>query len=64
MHVEVGAADARCWNGQLVIDDLRSESFPSRPFGNVLHIYDYSLFHVNVRHNVGQRVAAFAATPP
>lgn len=58
MLVEVGIADAQCYNGQLAIMDLQSEAFPARMFGNSMHVYDYSLFHMNMRDNVAQRVAA------
>jgi hypothetical protein len=61
MEVETGIADAQCIDGQLAILDLRSESFPSRMVGNSMHVYDYSLFHMNIRANVAQRVAAFTA---
>ena len=59
MPVETNIADARCMDGQLVIDDLRTESFPSRMTANSMHIYDYSLFHMNIRENVNDRVASF-----
>ena len=59
MLVEVGIADAQCYNGQLAIMNLQSEAFPSRMFGNSMHVYDYSLFHMNMRDNVAQRVAAY-----
>jgi hypothetical protein len=42
------------------VQNLNSESFPSRMFGNSMHIYDYSLFHMNLRANVMQRIAAFS----
>ncbi len=61
MEVETGIADAQCIDGQLAILDLRSKSFPSRMVGNSMHVYDYSLFHMNIRANVAQRVAAFTA---
>ncbi len=57
--VEPGAADAQCKDGNLFIPDLRSDSFPQRMLGNSMHLYDYSLFHMNIRHNALARVAAF-----
>ncbi|XOV85639.1 MAG: DUF3089 domain-containing protein [bacterium] len=59
MTVEVGAADAQCIDGQLAVHNLNSEAFPSRMSGNSMHIYDYSLFHMNIRENLQTRVAAF-----
>jgi len=59
MLVETAAADAQCKDGQLFIPELRSESFPQRMQGNSLHTYDYSLFHMNIRQNAVNRVAAF-----
>jgi hypothetical protein len=59
MDVEPSIADAQCSDGQLVVSDLRSASFPSRMLGNSMHIYDYSLYHMNIRENVNARVGAF-----
>jgi hypothetical protein len=59
MNVEVGVADAQCRNHKLIVSDLRSDAFPSRMPGSSLHIYDYSLFHMNIRENANARVAAF-----
>jgi pimeloyl-ACP methyl ester carboxylesterase len=60
MTLEVGIADAQCVDGQLAVQDLRSESFPSRMLGNSMHIYDYSLYHMNIRQNVQTRIDAFS----
>jgi hypothetical protein len=60
MDLEIGIADAQCQpDGQLAVLDLRSKSFPQRMFGNSMHIYDYSLFHANIRKNVAERIGAF-----
>ena len=59
MNVEVGVADAQCEGGQLAVHNLNSEAFPSRMLGNSMHIYDYSLFHMNMRSNLQERIAAF-----
>ena len=59
MIAEPGVADAQCKDGQLFVPELRSESFPQRMQGNSMHVYDYSLFHMNIRTNAAKRVAAF-----
>ncbi len=61
MTVEQGAADAECRGGLLSIPELRSDAFPSRMQGNSMHVYDYSLFYLNLRTNATERVAAFLA---
>lgn len=57
--VEPGAADAQCKDGNLFIPALRSAAFPQRMLGNSMHVYDYSLFHMNIRQNAQSRVNAF-----
>ena len=59
MNIELNVADATCRNGNLVIDDLRSESFPNRMPGGSLHVYDYSLFYLNLHKNAQQRVQTY-----
>ncbi len=59
MVVEQEVADAECVDGNLVIRDLRSESFPSVMPGGSLHVYDYSLYYMNLRNNVVERIHAF-----
>ncbi len=60
MDLEVGIADAQCMSdGQLAVQELRSSAFPSRMLGNSMHVYDYSLFHMNIRENVATRIAAY-----
>ena len=59
MVLEPGAADAHCRNGQLFVPELKTDSFPQRMQGNSMHVYDYSLFHMNIRNNAIRRVAAF-----
>lgn len=61
MTLEPGAADAMCIDGQLAVKELRSESFPSRMFGSSMHVYDYSLFHMNMRQNAIERISGFLA---
>lgn len=58
--LEPGAADAQCSNGNLVISEIRSDRFGSRPMGrDNYHIYDLSLFHMNVRRNAQERARQF-----
>lgn len=57
--VELRAADAQCKDGNLFVPELRSSAFPQRMLGNSMHVYDYSLFHMNIRHNAQDRVNAF-----
>lgn len=59
MRVEPAVADAQCAGGNLVVRDLRSEAFPSRMPGNSMHIYDYSLYYLDIRRNALDRVSAF-----
>ena len=60
MIVERGIADAQCVeDGQLAVMELRSGAFPSRMGGNSMHVYDYSLFHMNIRDNVAARITAY-----
>ena len=61
MTVELGVADAECRGGLLSIPELRSDAFPSRMQGNSMHMYDYSLFYLNLRINAAERVATFLA---
>lgn len=62
MPVEIGVADAKCTDdGSLAVLELRSQAFPQRMFGSSMHVYDYSLFHMNIRDNVASRIAAFLA---
>ena len=60
--VEAGAADARCNLGTLEVSEVRSENYPTESFGNGnYHIYDFSLFHMNIRTNARQRADRFLA---
>ncbi|HBK18392.1 MAG TPA: DUF3089 domain-containing protein [Gammaproteobacteria bacterium] len=60
--VEVAAVGASCENGQLILRGLQSESFSYFPFGpGNFHIYDYALFYMNIRQNLGERVSAYLA---
>lgn len=60
MIMEAGAADAQCINnGMLSVRTLKSAAFPARMPGGSMHVYDYSLFHMNIRNNVDDRIANF-----
>ena len=63
--VDVGLVGARCDAGWLKID-RRPEG---RGYGVLVrrgdfHVYDYALFHMNVRENARVRASAFLAGSP
>ncbi|HEY0682861.1 MAG TPA: DUF3089 domain-containing protein [Steroidobacter sp.] len=63
--VEPGIADAQCVNGMLLVRQIRSANYSSRPMGrDNYHVYDYHLFAMNLRKNVELRVAQYLANPP
>src|SRR5678815_5836011 len=58
--LETGVADAQCVDGMLLVKEIHSQNYAARPMGkDNYHIYDYNLFHMNLRRNVEQRVAAY-----
>jgi hypothetical protein len=58
--LETGVADAQCVDGMLLVKEIHSKYYGARPMGrDNYHIYDYNLFHMNMRQNVEQRVAAY-----
>jgi len=59
MNVQPAVADAECRHGVLAVHHLDSPSFPMRMPGSSLHVYDYSLFYVNVRNNAVSRAKAY-----
>lgn len=60
--LEAGVADAQCVEGMLLVKDIRSELYGARPMGrDNYHIYDYSLFHMNLRRNAEARVQRYLA---
>ena len=60
--VESGAADAQCIDGMLLVKEIHSQNYAARPMGrDNYHIYDYNLFHMNLRKNVEARVAKYLA---
>ncbi len=59
MTIEPGVADAQCIKGVLSVRELRTDTFPSRMQGGSMHIYDYSLFHMNIRENTSVRIDAY-----
>ena len=58
--LETAVADAQCVDGMLLVKEIHSKNYAARPMGrDNYHIYDYNLFHMNLRKNVEQRVAAY-----
>lgn len=58
--VELGVADAQCVGGMLLVSEIRSDHYDARPMGrDNYHIYDYSLFHMNIRKNAEERSRRF-----
>ena len=58
--LEAGVADAQCIDGMLLVKEIHSQNYSARPMGrDNYHIYDYNLFHMNVRRNVERKVAAY-----
>lgn len=63
--VEPGVADAQCVDGMLLVREIRSTHYSSRPMGrDNYHVYDYHLFAMNLRKNAELRVAQYLANPP
>lgn len=68
-HVEPIAqhVSAECQNGVLYASDQAGTPFDtdlSSIGGDNYHMLDYPLFYMDIRHNAGQRVAAYLAGPP
>ncbi|HIG43249.1 MAG: DUF3089 domain-containing protein [bacterium] len=59
MVVENKIADAQCIDGNLSVRELRTDTLPSRMQGDSMHVYDYSLFHMNIRENAAVRIMAY-----
>jgi len=61
---EPGVANAACESdGRLTVSEINSPSFAARPMGyDNLHVFDYSLFYVNIRENAQLRVATYLAS--
>jgi hypothetical protein len=63
--VEAGVADAQCVDGMLLVREIHSTHYSSRPMGrDNYHIYDYHLFAMNLRKNAELRAARYLANPP
>lgn len=63
--VEPGVADAQCVDGMLLVREIHSTHYSSRPMGrDNYHVYDYHLFAMNLRKNAELRVARYLANPP
>jgi len=58
--IEPGIADAQCIDGALIVTEVRSEHYPTLLFGDGnYHVYDFNLFHMNLRANAEARTRAF-----
>jgi hypothetical protein len=58
--LESAVADAQCVDGMLLVTEIRSTHYGARPMGrDNYHIYDYNLFHMNLRRNVELRVGKY-----
>ena len=58
--LEPGLAGAQCVEGMLRIQEIHSNNYAARPMGkDNYHIYDYNLFHMNLRKNAELRVARY-----
>jgi len=58
--LETGVADAQCVEGMLLVKEIHSQNYAARPMGrDNYHIYDYNLFHMNLRQNVELRVETY-----
>ena len=52
--LETGVADAQCVDGMLLVKEIHSQNYGARPMGrDNYHIYDYNLFHMNLRQERG-----------
>ena len=64
-EIEVGVTDAKCTNGVLEVSEVRSENYSTQAFGEGnYHIYDFSLFHMNIRQNAEAQVDSYLANQP
>jgi hypothetical protein len=58
--LERGVADAQCVDGMLLVKAIHSKYYAARPMGkDNYHIYDYNLFHMNLRKNVELKVGKY-----
>lgn len=58
--LEDKVVDAQCVDGRLHVTEVRSPNFTTEFFGpGNYHIYDFSFFHMDVRKNAADRVAAY-----
>ena len=62
---DVGIVCAECIDGALVISKPEGDGYSNMSMGrDNYHIYDYTLFYMNVRKNVAERVAAYLSRSP
>jgi hypothetical protein len=58
--LETHLVDAQCVEGLLLIKQIHSQNYAARPMGrDNYHIYDYNLFHMNLRKNAELRVEKY-----
>jgi len=58
--ISLNVVGAQCLDGKLALGEMKSNNFKYMPFGEgVYHHYDYSLFHMNIRKNIEERVGYF-----
>ena len=59
-ELSLNLVGAQCIDGKLLINSFDSKYFKYMPFGKgIYHHYDFSLFYINIRENVEERVLAF-----
>ena len=59
-RIFLNVVGAQCLDGKLALGEMKSNNFKYMPFGEgVYHHYDYSLFHMNIRKNIEERVRYF-----
>ena len=59
-EISLNVVGAQCLDGKLALGEMKSNNFKYMPFGEgVYHHYDYSLFHMNIRKNIEERVRYF-----
>lgn len=60
--IEPEVADAQCSEGRLLVSEVRSANYSTEMFGpGNYHVYDFSFYHMNIRANALDRVAAYLA---
>lgn len=58
--IEKNILNAQCQGGRLIITDIKSDNFSEGSLGkDNFHIHDYSFFHMDLRNNLKEKLAAF-----